>query len=182
MPTIYADTRQQAGKHENKNRWWAAHGIEVVTRKLDFGDYMAEGSNVVIDTKRSISELAMDCGRDHARFAREMERAREAGYRLVILVEVGGPYRTLDDLAKWVSYGCRNRCERWRLRNCDPIVSTSCTTFKRKPMQGPSLLRVVRRMEHNHGAVFELCKPSKSAQRICELLGVNWSDGDGQPV
>lgn len=174
MPTIYEDTRQQAGKHENKNRWWAKHGIDVVQRKLDFGDYMADGSNVAVDTKRSISELAMDCGRDHARFVREMERAREAGYRLVILVEVGGPYCSLDDLYKWVSYGCRNRCERWRAHTCNPLTSTSCTKFRHKPMQGPSLLRMVKSMTRNHGARFEVCPPSKSAKRICELLGVNY--------
>ena len=174
MTTLIEDTRQQAGKHENKHRWWEAHGVEVVQHKLDFGDYSADGSNVVVDTKRSIGELAMDCGRDHARFAREMDRAREAGYRLVILIETGGPYRSLEDLHKWVSYGCRNRCERWRAHTCDPLVSTSCTKYRRKPLQGPSLYRIVKRMEHNHGAVFEFCPPSKSAKRICELLGVNY--------
>ena len=79
---LYEDTRQVLGKHDRKNEWWRSHGVEVVRRKLDFGDYMVDGSNVSVDTKRNISEVAMDCGRDHDRFAREMDRAREAGYRL----------------------------------------------------------------------------------------------------
>lgn len=176
MPTIIEDTRQQAGKHENKARWWAAHGVEVVRRKLDFGDYSVEGSNVVVDTKRSIGEVAMDCGRDHARFAREMERAREAGCRLVILVEVGGPYHSTEDVSRWVSDACKKRCDRYRMRTCDPLVSTSCTRWRRKPMQGPTLAKIMDRMERDHGCRFEFCRPSKAAQRICELLGVSWDE------
>ena len=95
MAKIYEDTRQQSGKHENKARWWEGHGVEVERAKLDFGDYMAAdgSSNIVVDTKRSIDEVAMDCGRDHARFVREMERAKAAGCRLVVLIEVGRPYK-----------------------------------------------------------------------------------------
>lgn len=176
MPTIIEDTRQHAGKHENKSRWWAAHGVDVRREKLGFGDYLADGSNVVVDTKRSIGEVAMDCGRDHARFVREMERARDAGYRLVILVEVGGRYRTTADVAHWASDGCRKRCDRYRMHTCDPLVSTSCTRYRRKPMQGPTLARIMRHMEEDHGCRFEFCRPSSAAQRICELLGVSWDD------
>lgn len=174
VPTIYEDTRQQAGKHENKNRWWAAHGVTIVRRKLDFGDYATDGSNVIVDTKRSIAEVAMDCGRDHDRFVREMERAREAGYRLVVLAEVGGPYKSTDDVRKWVSEACRKRCERYRMRTCDPLMSTSCTAWRRKPMQGPTLMRIMRTMESTYGCRFEFCPPARSALRICELLGVDY--------
>ena len=39
VPTIYEDTRQQAGKHENIDRWFRNHGVEYEYRKLDAGDY-----------------------------------------------------------------------------------------------------------------------------------------------
>ena len=58
--TIYEDSRQQAGKHEAKHAWFAAHGIELVRKKLDTGDYATDGSNVLVDTKRNIAEVAMD--------------------------------------------------------------------------------------------------------------------------
>lgn len=54
---------------------------------LPFGDYMLEGSNISIDTKQDVQEVAGNIGRDHARFVRECDRARAEGYRLVILVE-----------------------------------------------------------------------------------------------
>ena len=116
MAQILEDTRQQAGKHENKARWFARHGVEVERRKLDFGDYMdASGSsNVAVDTKRSIDEVAMDCGRDHARFVREMERAKAAGCRLVVLIEVGHPYKRVSDINGWVSGACK-RCDLYRI-------------------------------------------------------------------
>ena len=76
MAVIYEDTRQQDGKHLQKQEWWKAHGIEVVRRKLDFGDYATDGSNVVVDTKRNVAEIAQNInGRQHARFKRECERA-----------------------------------------------------------------------------------------------------------
>ena len=54
---VFEDTRQQAKKHENKHRWWDAHGVTYQRKTLDFGDYMdASGlSNISVDTKRSIA-------------------------------------------------------------------------------------------------------------------------------
>lgn len=171
MAVLIEDTRQQAGKHENKNRWWAAHGIEVVRRKLDFGDYATEGSNIIIDTKRSIAEVTMDVGRDHARFARELNRARESGYRLIILVEVGHPYHDVHDVAQWVSVACR-RCEERRMGWCEPRHGMGCKRYKRKPMQGPQVARIMQTMAEEHGCVWEFAHPMHSAKRICELLGL----------
>ena len=89
MAKIYEDTRQQVhdgDKHAAKHEWWAAHGVEVERRKLDFGDYMAEGSNRSIDTKRDIYEMMANIGSGYRRIDHECARAREAGYRLVFLV------------------------------------------------------------------------------------------------
>jgi hypothetical protein len=172
---IYEDSRQKIGKHEAKRLWFADHGVEVVRKKLDFGDYMADGSNVSIDTKRNLQEVAMDCGRDHARFAREMDRARDAGHRLVILVEVGGPYRTIEDVRGWVSDVCR-RCDHRRMGHCDPAVSMRCRRYRCKPMQGGTLAKIMERMQETHGCVFELVRPHQSARRICEWLGVTYDE------
>lgn len=168
MPDIYEDTRQQAGKHMNKERWFAEHGVTVERRKLDAGDYeRADGTgNICIDTKRSIQEVAMDCGRDHPRFAREMDRAAAAGKRLVILIEVGYPYTDVDSIARWTSDVCK------RCRRCNPRESDHCDRYRSKPMQGRTLLAIMRKMEERHRCRFEVCEPSMSARRICDILGV----------
>lgn len=175
MPKIYEDSRQQVAhgdKHAAKHAWWARHGVEVVRMKLDAGDYMAEGSNVLVDTKRSIAEVAMDVGRDHKRFAHELDRAAGAGCRLVVLIEVGGTYRELEDVCRWTAIPCQ-RCDRRRCGACDPRGSMRCQRYRAKPMQGPTVYRIMRSLERDHGCRFELVHPASSARRICELLGVN---------
>lgn len=172
MPDIYEDSRQKVGKHERKRLWFESHGIEVARRKLDTGDYeRADGaSNVLIDTKRSLDEVAMDVGRDHARFVRELDRARDAGCRLVVLIECGAPYRELDDVARWYPQPCR-KCQ-YRSSWCEPRTHGRCGRFKRKPMQGTTLLSIMRTLERTHGCRFEIVHPAHAARRICELLGV----------
>lgn len=170
--TVVCDTRQQAGKHANVDGWFDAHGVAYVYRKLDFGDYAVDGSNVVVDTKRSVAEVAQNVGRDHARLVREIERAGAAGCRLVFLVEVGWPYREVEDVARWTAVPCR-RCEHRRMGECDPRFSDRCARYRHKPMQGPTVARIMRSMERDHGCRFEMCRPSETAARICELLGVS---------
>lgn len=168
---IYEDTRQQKGKHEAKRAWFEAHGIEVVRKKLDAGDYATDQSNILVDTKKGLSEVAMDVGRDHDRFAREMVRARDAGYRLVVLVEVGAPYRTTMDVARWTNDACR-RCEYYKRLLCDPLSSARCRKYRSKPMRGSTIAKIIESMECDYGCRFEYVNPRYSARRICELLGV----------
>ena len=176
MAEIIEDTRQQVhdgDKHANKHLWWERHGVGVERRKLDFGDYArADGtSNVVVDTKRSLDEVVGNVGRSHDRFVRELDKARNAGCRLVILIEVGAPYTTVDAIARWTSGVCR-RCDLYRKCICDPAASGQCRRKRHKPMQGRTLLRIMRSLERDHGCRFEVCHPAHSAARICELLGV----------
>lgn len=168
MGPIYEDSRQQRGKHDHIEQWMRAHGVEFEprARALPFGDYMRDGSNVSVDTKKDVQELVMDVGRDHARFARECERARDAGYRLVVLVESSARYNDERALAGWTSTVC-GRC-----RRCDPRRSTGCRMRRAKPMQGAALVKILRTMTERHGVAFEFCPRRAAAQRICELLGV----------
>lgn len=174
---ILCDTRQQAGKHENKMGWWARHGVATRVQKLDFGDYMTEGSNISIDTKRSMAEVAANCTRDHERFAREMQRAADEGYRLIILVESGDQYKCVEDVVKWTNSHCR-ACKLKRDSECNPRETAGkCRRHgTRKPVQGPRLSKVMATMEERYGVRFEFCHSMHSAKRICELLGVKYDD------
>lgn len=170
--TIYADTRQQKGKHVVKEKWWASHGVSTVRRKLDFGDYMADGSNVSVDTKRTIDEVAQNIGgRKHDRFKRECQRAQDAGYKLVVLVENYEKVTEVGDLHGWVNGHCR------MCRMCNPYAKGKCAKHgTNKPIQGPRLMKSMQTMEERYGVRFEFCKPRESAQRICELLGVEYDE------
>ena len=174
MSTVICDTRQQAGKHTHVDRWLEAHGIEYEYRKLDFGDYQrADGlSNVSIDSKKDVQELAGNLGRDHARFTRECERAAAAGYRLVILVEQHPEYNGVGAGA-WTNGLCA------RCRRCNPRDrGRGCQKYRFKPIQGPQLAAIMSTMERKYGVRFEFCSRRDTARRICELLGIEVGDAD----
>ena len=170
---ILCDTRQHEGKHKNKMGWWASHGVATRVQKLDFGDYMTDGSNISIDTKRSMAEVASNCTRDHDRFAREMTRAATSGYRLVILVEAGGEYKSVGDVCKWTNTHCK-ACVHKHNKTCNPRDARGkCIKHgTRKPVQGPQLSKIMDSMQRKYGVRFEFCHSMHSARRICELLGV----------
>lgn len=169
---LYEDTRNKHNKHKLKNEWWVSHGVEVERKALDFGDYMTDGSNISVDTKRSVAELAQNVRRDHARFKREIERANAAGCKLVVLVE-----EKPRDLVKWTNPHCRS-CEIRRRSACAPMSPRGrCARHGTvKPIQGPSLSKTLRTMEERYGVVFEFCKPGESARRVCEILGIDYAE------
>ncbi len=144
-----------------------AHGAEFAQRAsaLPFGDYVREGSNVSVDTKKDVQELAMDVGRDHARFVRELARASEAGHRLVILTEEHAEYNDRSKLYTWKSYACR-ACHR-----CNPFERGRCAKYRTKPMNGPTVAKIITKLEADYGARFEFCARRDTARRICEILG-----------
>lgn len=160
------DTRQQLGKHNAKNRWFAEHGVETVAVKLDTGDYSYDPSNILIDTKKDVDELSMDCGKDHARFVREIDRAAASGCRLVVLVEQHPEYNDRENLRHWSGYVCR------KCRRCDPNNGEKCMTRKYTPMHGARLAKILDKLEENHGTKFVFCSKSKSAQVICDMMGI----------
>lgn len=168
MAAIICDTRQQAGKHNHVDRWFERHGVDFEYRKLDFGDYQrADGlGNVSVDTKKDLQELAGNLGRDHARFARECERAAAAGYRLVVLVEQHPEFNGVG-CGAWVNGVCQ------RCRRCNPRErGRACLAHRFKPIQGPQLAAIMSTMSKKHGVRFEYCARRDTARRICELLGI----------
>lgn len=180
MPEIIEDSRQQSGKHELKRGWWEAHGVTITRRKLDFGDYMTDGGCVSVDTKRNIDEVAQNInGKNHARFKRECQRAQAAGCKLVVLVENREGVRDLDGLRKWTNGHCI-ACGMRRTGACKPHdTQGKCPRHDtRKPIQGVRLAKAMQTMHERYGVAFEFCKPSESARRVCELLGVEYAKAD----
>lgn len=113
---LIEDKAQQSGKHDMKNSFWKANGIEVVRLPLPVGDYILVNDkvqdvldrkakrgievkkmdfigtyDVCVDTKKDIEELLNDIiGKQHARFRDECIFAQNNGIRLYILVENAG--------------------------------------------------------------------------------------------
>ena len=99
MDYLIIDSREKPKAIENILQTFRAEGVPYVKSKLLFGDYMDfNRPQVVIDRKQNIAELAKNCTSDRERFRKELERAKMAGSRLVILVE----QNRYKDRGKWI--------------------------------------------------------------------------------
>ena len=146
---IQEDTRQQAGKHDLKHDWFAAHGVELVRSKLPFGDYALVPS-VAVDTKKDMEEIAANiCGKEHTRFINECKAAKAAGCTLVILVENTVGIRELSQVHTWI--------------NPRAIYSKNC-------VQGDRLQKAMETISERYWVRFEFCRPDESAERIIAIL------------
>lgn len=99
---ILIDTRQQPGKHDLIEAYLDKRGIPYDRCKLYVGDYaIANCQRRVVDTKSGVLELMMDVQSDHHEtFSRELQRAKDAGIDLLVLVEEALPP---GGLSAWVS-------------------------------------------------------------------------------
>lgn len=140
---LTCDSREK--KNEHILRYFDRHGIDYEVRKLDVGDYMFDGGAISVDTKRSIDELAANMlnPKDHARFLREVKRARQIGVNLVVLVE-SNKYKSIPDLAAWRS--------------------------KYSGITGRALIDAVYKTHIAYGVEFLFCPKISTARRILELL------------
>ena len=178
---LWEDTRQQRGKHTTKHNWWRAHGVQFAERAvaLKDGDYTRDGSNVIVDTKRDIRELAQNVTRDHSRVRKDYADAKERGWRLIILVENLDGVTSLETLPKWTNDYCK-RCWVYRANKCNPSSKGNCEKNRRKskkPIQGEQLSKICKTMQKRYGVEFMFCTPWDSARIICDLLEIPYSSG-----
>lgn len=166
---ILEDTRQQSGKHTNKESYFQKNGIEVKRTKLYVGDYtLPTNQSICIDTKQDIGELISDLVDQHDRFRGECLRAQEAGIKLIILVEHDGewcdykktiwnkPVRKLEDLAQW--------------RNPRAFIFRNGKQLYPRATKGVTLLKMCSTMQKKYGVEFQFCESGVCGKRIVELL------------
>ena len=165
---ILCDSRQQEGKHNLKEKWFAEHGIETRRTKLYVGDYtLPTDQSVCIDTKKDIQELVSDiCGKQHERFRNECIRAQEAGIRLIILTENRGGH--IKDNIIQPTITSLDELHRWKNPRLF-ILSRGKQKYPRAT-RGVTLMRSCMTMEQKYGVKFLFTTPEKSAEKIVELL------------
>jgi ERCC4-type nuclease len=89
--TVICDTREQENAHVTG--YFTSHKIPFISRKIDAGDYSAQVGNVtfesevVIEKKNSIDEIAGNFTVDRERFEREFIRAKADGLKIYLLIE-----------------------------------------------------------------------------------------------
>ena len=150
---ILVDSREHQHAIENILAAFDAAGVAHASTKLFVGDYQEVGNGLlVVDRKQSLSEVASNFCQQHERFRAELERARSAGIRLVVLVEHSQQIRSIEDVSGWKNP---------RLR-----ISPGAMT-------GERMAKVMRTMTDRYGVEWQFCDKRHTGQRIMELLGVN---------
>ena len=153
MKYLLIDTREIPKAIEGIIRTFDEAGIVYERTKLLFGDYMDwNRPGIVIDRKQDIAELAKNCTTDHVRFREELERAKKAGAKLVILVEQNRykngekwvPVRELSDIIYWSS----------------PHTS----------IRGEKVYRVLASWVNKYNISVEFCDKRSTGRRILEII------------
>ena len=88
---VIADTREQKNSHVSV--YLQNKGVEVISRKLNVGDYSVQlgdetfEDDFVVERKADLDELAGNLTSDRERFEREFTRAKARGTKVFLLVE-----------------------------------------------------------------------------------------------
>ena len=158
---ILEDTRQQASKHKYKHKWFEENGIEVIRTKLMCGDYtLPTNQSICVDTKFSILEICGNVCQQHDRFRRELLRSKEAGIKLVILVENEDDVSCLEDIIFWEN---PRRHMRKKVDGKWQSIKTNATT-------GETLYKILTTLQEKYGCEFQFCTKEETGKRILEIL------------
>lgn len=154
MKYLLIDTREKPKKITGIVEYFDSLQIPHESTKLLFGDYMDwNHPEIVVDRKYNIAELAKNCTVDSARFVRELERAKKAGARLVILVEQNR-YKT--ERGEWMSINQLSDIIYWSSKN---------TTIR-----GEKLFRVLRSWMSRYDLDVQFCSKANTGRKIFEII------------
>lgn len=150
--TIQVDTREKARAIKQVLAEFKKRGIVHISSKLYVGDYMnLANPMVVIDRKQNLLEVSTNLIQQHDRFLAEINRANEAGIKIIFLVEHGYGIKSLDDVKGW---------ENPRLTESKFAVS------------GERLHKMISMLIANKGVEFVFCDKHQTGTKIIELLEV----------
>ena len=144
---IQVDSREQ--KYDHVTKYFDSQGIKWVKSKCVVGDYVnLENPMVVIDRKKDLQEVVGNVTTQHSRFVRELELAKELGFKLIVLIEEPN-IKTLGDVPSWYN---------WRLKKNPKAVS------------GKKLYRIMCTMQEKYGVIWLFTNKQNCGKRIVELL------------
>ena len=127
--------------------------IPHASTKLLFGDYMDYNRpSIVIDRKQNIAELAKNCTWEHDRFRAELERAKAANARLIILVE----QNRYKDRDTWI--------------HVESIEDIMLWTNPHTTIRGEKVFRVLRAWMSKYDIDVQFCDKRQTGRKILEII------------
>lgn len=178
---IICDTREQKNQHILK--YFEKNNIEYETKKVDEGDYKLEGDDTIcIERKGNLDEIMANI--TQARFKRELERAKQKGVKLIVLIENSSDINSIDEIPlKWKNQrlefykfqlkrqlGLFGDFNEWYLYREAKAKGLKV----RKPPQSPTqLMKSLRTIENNkedYNCQFLFVKKAECGAKILEIL------------
>ena len=175
------DTREQ--KNQHIINYFKKNNIEYKIQKIDEGDYKFEGNDTIcIERKGNLNEIMANI--TQARFKRELERAKQKGVKLVVLIENSSDINSIDEIPlKWKNQrlefykfqlkkqlGLFGEFNEWYLYR----EAKEKGLKPRKPPISPEQLRkalhTIEDNKEDYDASFKFCSKSETGKRILELL------------
>lgn len=143
---VQCDSREQ--RNEEVLEYFHLSGQPFFVSKLYAGDYINfTRPKVTVDLKKDLLEVSANLGKDHARFMREVARAKtEMGCDLVVLVRE--PLQSLEEVKGWSN--------------------------KRSQMKGDTLYKIMNTMTERHGVLWRFCDRKNAGAKILSIL--DWYD------
>lgn len=149
LQVILEDTRNKPDKNKHIREQLEKLGYKVERSKIYCGDYTwAANQRICVDTKKDMNEIESNLIHDHERFKAECIRAKEAGIKLVILIQ-DPKIKALEDVYSW--YNIRKK---W-----SPKAAT-----------GRQIAKIMLSMQSKYGVDFQFTTKSNCGHRIVELL------------
>lgn len=150
---LLIDTREKPKAIQSIIKTVEERGVPYARTKLLFGDYADYGRpSIVIDRKQNIAELAKNCTWEHDRFRAELERAKAANARLIILVE----QNRYKDRDKWIHVESIEDIMLW---------SSPHTTIR-----GEKVFRVLRAWMSKYDIDVQFCDKRQTGRKILEII------------
>ena len=145
---VIVDTREQ--KYSHVTDFFDKVGVKWIRSKLICGDYQDPlNPKIVIDRKKDLQEVVGNVTTQHTRFVKEVELAKELGFKLIILIEEPS-VTSLKDVPSWYN---------WRLKT------------NKKAVTGKKLYRIMNTMKDKYGVEWMFTTKENCGKRIVELLG-----------
>lgn len=167
---IIVDTREQKWDHIKKyfDKIGMVKGKDYDKSKLYVGDFtLAHNMQVTIDRKGGLFEVCSNLCQQHERFRAECERAKEAGIKLIILVEEKS-ISCLADVANWQNPRLANWMFTHNAQKRGKMMYKKIN--KQPPINGERLHKMMVTMEERYGIQWLFCNKKETGKLIIELL------------
>ena len=150
---LLIDTREKPKAIEGIIKTFDEAGIHYERTKLLFGDYMDYNRpEIVIDRKQNIRELAKNVTIERSRFVAELNRAKVAGAKLIILVEQNR-YKDRDN---WI--------------HVETIEDLMLWSDKHTSIRGEAVYRRLSGLKYNYNISVQFCDKRSTGKEILKLI------------